>query len=61
MHIVTKSHCWEATVTGSLQTGGFQTGLCNFEKSALSFISKQGVSTLSKSKKNIKEGNFLKV
>ena len=24
--------CWEATVTGGLQTGGFQTGHCNIEK-----------------------------
>ena len=41
--------------------GGFQRGHYNIEKSALYFIWKQGVSTLSKSKKNKKEGAVLKV
>ena len=36
---------WDATVTGGLQTGGFQTGHCNIEKSAIYFIWKWGVST----------------
>ena len=42
---------WEATVTGGLQTGGFQMGHCNIENSALYFNWKRGISTLSKSKK----------
>ena len=54
-------HGWEATVTGGLQMGGFQTGHCNIEKSALYFVWKRGSSILSKSKKNIKEGAVLKV
>ena len=54
-------HGREATVTGGLETGGFQMGYCNIEKSALYFIWKQGVSILLKSKKNKKEGAVLKV
>ena len=57
MHILTL--CWEAIVTGGLQTGGFQMGHCDIEKSALYFVWKQGVSILSKSKKNEKEGTVL--
>ena len=38
-------HSWEASVTGSLQMGGFQTGYLDIEKSALYFIWKQVVST----------------
>ena len=53
--------CWEATVTGGLQMGGFQTGYCNIEKSALYFIWKQGISTLLEFRKNKKEGAVLKV
>ena len=52
---------WDATVTGGLQTGGFQTGHYNIEKSALYFIWKWGISTLSNTKKNEKKGAVLKV
>ena len=51
----------EATVTGGLKTGGFQTGYCNLEKSALYFICKRGDFTLLKPKQNKKEGAVLKV
>ena len=52
---------WEATLIGSLQTRGFQTGYCNIEKSAIYFIWKQGVYSLLKSNRNEKEGTVLKV
>ena len=52
---------WEATVTGGLEMGGFQTGYCNLEKSALYFICKRGNFTLLKPKQNKKEGAVLKV
>ena len=51
----------EATVTRGLQMGGFQTGHCNIEKSAPYLIWTWRFSTLSKSKKNEKEGAVLKV
>ena len=54
-------HGWEATVTGGLQMGGFQTEHCNIEKSASYFIWKRGISTLLESRKNKKEGPVLKV
>ena len=54
-------HGWEATVTGGLQMGGFQTGHCYIEKSALYFVWKWGSSISLKSKKNKKEGAVLKV
>ena len=45
-------NCWEATGSGGVQSGGFQTGYCNIEKSALYLNWKRAVSILLKSKKN---------
>ena len=52
---------WEATVTGDLQTGGFQMGYCNIENSAFYFVWKLDSFISLKSKKNTKEGAVLKV
>ena len=51
-------NCWEATGSGGLQTGGFQTGHCNIEKSALYFSWKRVVSSLSKPKRIKKRALF---
>ena len=47
-----------AAMHGGLKTGGFQTGYCNLEKSALYFICKRGDFTLLKPKQNKKRVLF---